>query len=267
MKESPHRIQTETHPFGNIHTAVCYMAVICQTVQYRCESRTRAAACWFDLRPKADFPNCLFLCLRSPKLELFHTALLSMPESNRTHKNKQKTGGCSAPPQHLLKQCTVGSGLPLIQMLAGTRGELVLSSDDKLQGELEEKQAASSEEQCGIELFSAGASSPHAAGMSCALRSMNGGDCLNFSKISFHILIMYSGYSLMYTDKCTLLRHQGKVVFRRTQSLPSVCLFPVSFPVSLEPFPKSLRPNCLFRLVTMPLLSFVHSLLIAFVIL
>lgn len=32
--------------------------------------------------------------------------------------------------------------------------DLVLSSSDKLQGELEEKQAVSSEEQCGIESLS-----------------------------------------------------------------------------------------------------------------
>lgn len=67
---------------------------------------------------------------------------------------------------------------------------MVLSSD-KLQGELEEKQAVSSEKQCGIELGSADRPNPPAAGMSCAPRCMNGVDCVKFCEISSPILIMY----------------------------------------------------------------------------
>lgn len=44
---------------------------------------------------------------------------------------------------------------------------MVLSSSDKLKGELEEKQAVNSEEQCGIESCSADRPNPSAAGMSC----------------------------------------------------------------------------------------------------
>lgn len=62
-----------------------------------------------------------------------------------------------------------GSGLRLIEVWqACVRGDLVLSSSDKLQGELEEKQAVSSEEQCGIESRSADRPNPSAAGVSCA---------------------------------------------------------------------------------------------------
>ncbi|KAI4825528.1 hypothetical protein KUCAC02_021208 [Chaenocephalus aceratus] len=45
------------------------------------------------------------------------------------------------------------------------------------QGEVEEKQAVSSEEQCGIESRSADHPNPSAAGMSCAPSCMNGVDC------------------------------------------------------------------------------------------
>lgn len=67
-------------------------------------------------------------------------------------------------------QFTVGSGLRLIEVFGSHwmgGGDLVLFSSDKLQGELEEKQAVNSEEQCGIELCSADRPNPSAAGMSC----------------------------------------------------------------------------------------------------
>lgn len=67
-------------------------------------------------------------------------------------------------------QFTVGSGLQLIEVFGSHwrgGGDLVLFSSDKLQGELEEKQAVNSEEQCGIELCSADRPNPSAAGMSC----------------------------------------------------------------------------------------------------
>lgn len=88
----------------------------------------------------------------------------------------------------------------------GGRADLVLSSSDKLQGELEEKQAVSSEEQCGIESCSADRPNPSAAGMSCAPSCMNGVDCVKFSEISFHILIMYLDYSSVYINKFALLQ-------------------------------------------------------------
>lgn len=84
-------------------------------------------------------------------------------------------------------------------------GDLVLSSSDKLQGELEEKQAVSSEEQCGIESCSADCPNPSAAGMSCAPSCMNGADCPKLCEISFHILIMYFDYSQACVNKLTLL--------------------------------------------------------------
>lgn len=85
---------------------------------------------------------------------------------------------------------------------------MVLSSSDKQQGELEEKQSVSSEEQCGIESCSADRPNPSAAGMSCAPSCMNGVDCLKFCEISFHILIMYLGYSSVYVNKFTLLQQR-----------------------------------------------------------
>lgn len=77
---------------------------------------------------------------------------------------------------------------------------MVLSSSDKLQGELEEKQAVSSEEQCGIQLCSADRPNPSAAGMSCGLSCMNGVDCLKCCEISFHILLMCLDYSSGYVS-------------------------------------------------------------------
>lgn len=82
---------------------------------------------------------------------------------------------------------------------------MFLSSFDKLQGESEEKQAVSSEEQCGIESHSADRPNPSAAGMSCAPSCMNGVDCLKLCEISFHILIMYLDYSSVYVSKFTVV--------------------------------------------------------------
>ena len=92
---------------------------------------------------------------------------------------------------------------------------LALSSSDKLQGELEEKQAVSSEEQCGIELCSADRPNPSAAGMSCAPSCMNGVDCVKFCEISFHILIIHLDYSSVHVNKFTLFEQGHKVVFSK----------------------------------------------------
>ena len=111
-------------------------------------------------------------------------------------------------------------------------GDLVLSSSDKLQGELEEKQAVSSEEQCGIESHSADRPNPSAAGMSCAPSCMNGVDCVKFSEISFHILIMYLDYSSVYINKFTLLQQSSKFCFETCIAkvlYANISLFPAGF--------------------------------------
>lgn len=94
--------------------------------------------------------------------------------------------------------------------------DLVLSSSDKLQGEFEEKQAVSSEEQCGTESRSADRPNPSAASMPCAPSCMNGVDCVKFCEISFHILIMYLDYSSVYVNKFTLLQQSQEVLFWNT---------------------------------------------------
>lgn len=81
--------------------------------------------------------------------------------------------------------------------MVGTGGgrDLVLPSSDKLLGELEEKQAVSSEEQCVIESCSADRPNPSAAGLSCAPSSMNGVYCLNF--LSYFVTFLDYSFSLL----------------------------------------------------------------------
>lgn len=93
--------------------------------------------------------------------------------------------------------------------MVGTGGrDLVLPSSDKLLGELEEKQAVSSEEQCGIESCSADCPNPSAAGLSCAPSSMNGVYCLNF--LSY--FVTFFGLFIQFTSAITLLRNPPSCV-------------------------------------------------------
>lgn len=177
------------------------------SLKYWHDLRTKAAVC--NLKPKADFLNCHWLYL-VVHVSCFYkkTAPWALFETIRSTKKWRKRLW------HLgttIVQCW-GSGLRVIEVWQAWGGrDLALSSTDKLQGELEEKQAVSSEEQCGIESHSADRPNPCAAAMSCAPSCMNGADCLKFWEISFHILIMHLDYSSVCDNKLTLLEQQRKV--------------------------------------------------------
>lgn len=105
-----------------------------------------------NLKPKADFLNCC--CLFVLNMRVFTKSTSSFIWNNE---ESEKV------PQKALTFTYHRSGfLPVYGgkcslsdwSLAGVEGGiggLVLSSSDKLQGELEQKQAVSTEEQCGIE--------------------------------------------------------------------------------------------------------------------
>lgn len=172
-----------------------------------------------NLEPKADVLNCRSLCLFVLNMSGF---LQKAPRSFVwNNKEPEKTAQKALTFWHRRSGlfAVYGGEVNCEWLKFGRRtGEwdLVLSSSDKLQGELEEKQAVSSEEQCGIESRSADRPNPSAAGMSCAPSCMNGVDCLEFCEISFHILIMYLDYSSVYVNKFTLLQQWQKVLFPKT---------------------------------------------------
>lgn len=179
-------VQAGTRPLL-IHSHSSMLCGDLLSLKYRCDPRTKAAVCSVISSPKLVFLIafcCVYLSRTWARFFFTHTQKKSTSSfvwNNKAAGKKSTTKGLWRLGTGVMACLREGSGLRLIEVWqACMRGDLVLSSSDKLQGELEEKQAVSSEEQCGIESRSADCPNPSAAGVSCAPSCMNGVDCVKF---------------------------------------------------------------------------------------
>lgn len=158
---------------------------------YRCDLGTKAALCSVISSPKLISLIAFYCVYLSWTLAVFclikrHLHALFETINIQTKYHKKSSYVFALLCNSLLVVLRWEANCEWLKFGRQERGrDLVLSSSDKLQGELEEKQAVCSEEQCGIESCSADRPNPSAAGLSCALGCMNDADCLNSERFPF----------------------------------------------------------------------------------